>query len=77
MAIITMYGYLGFSPTAIDIIYITQDMDNLSNLTILSENQCEAVCKLLYMPGETITKSSADVAGQSATTPTSSYTIWM
>ena len=58
-----MYQRLGFSLEAVDLLVDDQDMDTLEELSILTDDECESLCKLVRRLGGTIPNPNVTVAG--------------
>ena len=64
-----IYQLLGFSLEAADLLVDDQDMDTLEELSILTDDECESLCKLVRHPGGTIPNRNMAVAGSPARIP--------
>jgi hypothetical protein len=60
---------LGFSNQAATFINEDQEMDDLDEFALLTDDEVENMCKVVRKPGGTIENPNADVAGQPPTIP--------
>ena len=77
VAMIAIYDLLGFSPRASEILYTDQGMDELVELSIMSNAEVESLYKLVYRPGGLISNPHAAGAGQAPMINAPGYTISM
>ena len=68
-AMSAMYQRLGFSPEAAGLLVDDQGMDTLEELSILEDEECDSLCKLLRRPGCTIPNPNVAVADAPARIP--------
>ena len=68
-AMSSMYQRLGFSLEAAGLLVDDQGMDTLEELSILTDEECDSLCKLVRRPGGTIPNPNVAVADAPARIP--------
>ena len=68
-------GRLGWSGTAQGMIVVGQQIDSLDELTLLTDDDVENLCKVIRRPGGTIENPNADEDGQQDRIPSTGTQI--
>ena len=63
VTLLPLFDRLGLIPTACEVIYTLQWIDNLDEITLLTYTECESLCKIIRHPGEYISNPNAAVPG--------------
>ena len=76
-SMIALYARLGFTAPACAVIYDDQGLDALDELALLTDLECESLCKLIRRPGGHIPNPRAGDPGEQATIPGIGNTVSM
>ena len=77
VCMVALYARLGFSPPAYAVIYDDQGLGTLDKMALLTDTECESLCKLICRLGGHTPNPRAGDPGEPATIPGVGNTVSM
>ena len=74
---IVLFECLGFSANTSGMLVDVQNIEDLSEISLLADEGVESLCKLIRRPGESILNPNANATGQSAEIPAPGQAVIM